>query len=165
MRISRRESANTIGAGLRRTVERSPFEFLGGGAGISIPGSRRPTCTLRWQKLSGRTSHKIVRWNLIDRRRVAPRAARSLAAVEDTVAFRASLQGNHGGLSRNVESDRRRRSHIRVFSSRQNRRARLLVERYAEKDQHVAGGGAVSRVVTRGGGPGIRTPKPTTSFC
>ncbi|MGN6642083.1 MAG: alpha-amylase family glycosyl hydrolase, partial [Verrucomicrobiota bacterium] len=80
---------------------------------------------------------KVIRWNLLDCRRITPVPPDHWLLIEDSKPFRASLHGN-GARPRNVESIPSGVGHVACFPPREHPGdASLLLERYADSDQHV----------------------------
>ena len=80
---------------------------------------------------------RVVRWAPVDARRVTLVPPGHWLLVEDSVPFRASLSFACGSVCRHVESVSAGGGHVAGFTPHTATDARLLLERYAEKDQHV----------------------------
>jgi len=84
----------------------------------------------------------VVTWAHLDHRRITPVPPGHWLLIQDTLPFRASLEFNHAEppAIHHVESIPVREGHIACFAPRPAPGdAQLLLERYAEKDQHVQG--------------------------
>ncbi len=84
----------------------------------------------------------VVTWALLDHRRITLVPPGHWLLIQDTLPFRARLEFNNAEPSaiQHVESIPVREGHIASFPPRQSPTdAKLILERYAEKDQHVQG--------------------------
>jgi predicted glycogen debranching enzyme len=123
---------------LSSAVERSPARFLAIVSQLELrPGTVDVRAALEQsEELNGLP--RVVTWTLLDRRRITPIPPRHWLLLEDTVPFRATLSRKDTPLTKNVESIPVRNSHIACFAPLDHEaEATLLLERYAENDQHV----------------------------
>ncbi len=82
---------------------------------------------------------KVIPWRLLDRRRMTPVPPGHWVLIEDEAPFRAALSRDDGTKVLNVESIAAGAKQIACFAPQPSGDARLLVERYAERDRHVEG--------------------------
>jgi predicted glycogen debranching enzyme len=164
--IGEKYSITQIGAydwrKLAELVGRSPFAFLAAIPHLDLTVAETDLIAALEKAIAQDGFPQVVRWSLIDLRRVTlvPPAHRLL--IEDTVPFRASLSMQHAGLlrrsgteaneepltaqgenqlpptTRHVQSIAVGNSHIACFSAPQfPADATLLLERYTDKDRQV----------------------------
>jgi predicted glycogen debranching enzyme len=124
---------------LARRVEASPRNFL---AAISYLDAREAADDLLEaleKTLAAVRYVPVVKWSLVDARKVTVVPPRHWLLLEDTVAFRATLELN--GRREHVESIAAGGSHHAVFGPELSPgNAILRVQRFANEDQSVEGG-------------------------
>jgi starch synthase (maltosyl-transferring) len=128
---------------LAEIVDRSPCQFL---ATLRHLDARMSAAD--WQEALSRvaglkTCPNIVRWSLLDRRRVTLVPPGHWLFVEDAAPFRASLEvrsRNGESPTQNVQSIAAGGLHVGCFAPQQDAaEATLVLERYTENDRRVAG--------------------------
>jgi predicted glycogen debranching enzyme len=123
---------------LSAAVERSPARFLAIVSQLELsPGTVDVLAALS-QTGELNALPRVVTWTSLDRQRVTPIPPRHWLLLEDTVPFRAALSIKDAQLTTNVQSIAVGNSHIACFAPLEHEvEASLLLERYAENDQHV----------------------------
>jgi len=135
-----------LGAGdwraLAQIVERSPFDFLAALPHLDLAVAKTDLLAALEKSLAQKAFPQVVRWSLIDRRRVTLVPPKHWLLIEDTVPFRAALElGGEKGEERavqRVESIAVANVQIACFAPGTfSGDAKLSLERYAETDQQV----------------------------
>ena len=130
---------------LAEMVDRSPGRFL---AAIQCLGPQSAPSDLQvaWEKVAGQGLFpNVIRWSLLDRRRVTPVPPGHWLLIEDAAPFRATLEariadrGSRNGTHPvHAESIPAANSHVACFAPRQfPADAKLFLERYDQKDPDV----------------------------
>jgi predicted glycogen debranching enzyme len=135
-------SATAIGhydwEALAGTVDRAPGQFLAAIPQLDLRLAQTDLHAALEQALRQSAFPRVVRWSLVDVRRVTLVPPGHWLLIEDSAPFRASLRGANGSLAQNAESIPARAGHIACFPPRENSTdARLLLERYDEKNPHL----------------------------
>jgi len=145
---------------LAHAVERSPFRFLAALRHLDPAVAQTDLDAALEKALEQEWFPQVVRWSVVDRRRITPVPPGHWLLIEDTVPFRATLSAN-GGLSRNAESIAVAGGHIACFPPRITPGdARLQLERYAPEDTHVEAGLRFLPALPEAPSAEIREPKP-----
>ena len=126
---------------LTEIVERSPYAFLAAIRHLDLKLAESDLLAALHQALSQNGFPQVVRWGLIDRRRVTLVPPRHWLLIEDSSPFRACLTTQNNGLPQNLESIPAGKGYVVCFQGPQSvADATLLLERYtADRDQHVEG--------------------------
>jgi starch synthase (maltosyl-transferring) len=136
---------NQLGAGdwrkLAEIVRRSPFNFLAAMRHLDLKVAERDLISALEAALRQDVFPQVVRWSLIDRRRVTLVPPGNWLLIEDNAAFRAALEmrGEKGEVrTRRVESVAVGNGHVACFAADGFvGDANLVLERYAETEQQV----------------------------
>jgi len=129
---------------LAQIVERSPFDFLAAIQHLDEDVLRVDFLAALEKALAEKSFPQVVRWSLIDRRRITPVPPGHWLLIEDAAPFRATLELPNAecrmpnGKTRavHVQSIVVGHSHIACFAPRESPAdATLSLERYAEKDE------------------------------
>jgi len=124
---------------LAEIVARSPFSFLAAIRYLDLQTA--DLCAALESALKQTAYPQVVRWNLIDRRRITLVPPRHWLLIEDTAPFRAALEvrGERGEVrARRVESVVMGNLHVACFAADgAEGDAKLTLERYTERDQQV----------------------------
>jgi predicted glycogen debranching enzyme len=138
---------NQLGAAdwrkLADMVGRSPFHFLAALPHLDLKLAETDLLAALDAALQQNAFPQVVRWNLIDRRRVTLVPPGHWLLIEDDVPFRAALlevrgEKDEGRAARRVESVAIGNLHIACFASDDIvGDADLLLERYTDKDQQI----------------------------
>ncbi|HET7623873.1 MAG TPA: amylo-alpha-1,6-glucosidase, partial [Verrucomicrobiae bacterium] len=124
--------------GLAELVEKSPFRFLAAIRHLDPSDAKTNLISALDSQSNNESYPNVIRWSLIDRRRITPVPPNHWILIEDTAPFRASLRLNGGAHPKNVESISVQAGHIACFPPGLNfGDAELLLERYAENERHV----------------------------
>ena len=149
---------------LAEIVNRSPSGFLASLANLDANFAASDIIAALEKAIEQDGFPKVIRWNLIDRRRISLVPPEHWLLIEDTTPFRAGLESNGGDAGRKsverVESVFAGNAYIACFGPRDRPGdAKLLLERYAEEDQQVE---ASIRFLAPSPDlqPDIRSPKP-----
>jgi len=120
---------------------RSPFDFLASIRYLDLKKAATDLCAALEAALKQTAFPQVVRWNLIDRKRITLVPPRHWLLIEDAKPFRAALEiGSRveGRGSRRVESVAFGNIHVACFAADGAvGDAKLTLERYAESDQLV----------------------------
>ncbi|HEY2083602.1 MAG TPA: amylo-alpha-1,6-glucosidase [Verrucomicrobiae bacterium] len=159
-----------IGAGdwrkLAEIVGRSPFNFLAALSHLDLKLAETDLLAAIESALERNGFPQVVRWNLIDRRRVTLVPPGHWLLIEDNVPFRGGLlevrgEKVEGRAARRVESVAVGNLHIACFASDGTvGDASLLLERYTEKDQEVEASIRFLAPTPDDAKPETRNPKP-----
>ena len=121
---------------LAALVERSPFDFLAAIHHLDRAILKSDLLAALEKALAEKSFPQVVRWNLVDRRRVTPVPPNHWLLLEDPAPFRASLHG--AGRTLHVASIKDGANHIASFPPTEVAgEARLTLERHAQTDPHV----------------------------
>lgn len=147
--LSEQFAVNELGAGdwrkLAELVARSPFNFLAAIPRLDAKVAAADLIVALEAALQLKAFPQVVRWGLIDQRRITPVPPGHWILIEDTAPFRAALievrgEKEEGRVARRVESVAVGSSHVAGFAPDGFvGDASLSLERYAEKDQQVEG--------------------------
>jgi glycogen debranching enzyme len=88
-------------------VERSPFTFLAAIPHLDLNIAEADLLAALEKAIEADGFPQVVRWSLIDRRRITLVPPGHRLLIEDTVPFRASLSLQHSGLSRRLVASKR----------------------------------------------------------
>ena len=137
-------SVNNLGAydwrKLAEIVERSPYAFLAAIRQLDLKRAQTDLVSALEQALSGHGFPQVVRWGLIDCRRVTLVPPQHWLLIEDESPFRARLTAKDNGLPKNMESIPAGNGHVICFRAVGSfADASLSLERYAERDRRVEG--------------------------
>jgi predicted glycogen debranching enzyme len=123
---------------LARRVENSPFDFLATIPSLDPQKSGNDFQRAFEQATGEKHFPRVVRWNLVDRRRITPVPPDHWLLIEDSAPFRARLNGGNGVAAKNVRSIPVRDGHVACFPPGGDPRdARLSLERYDESEPAV----------------------------
>ena len=124
---------------LAEIAARSPFHFLASIRYLDVKTS--DLCEALEAALKQTAFPQVVRWNLIDRKRITLVPPKHWLLIEDTTPFRAALETGsrvEGRGARRVESVAFGNTHVACFAAEDFAGdAKLTLERYAENDQQV----------------------------
>jgi starch synthase (maltosyl-transferring) len=147
--LSEEFAISELGAGdwrkLAELVRRSPFNFLAAIRRVDPKVAETDLLAALETALQQKAFPQVVRWNLIDQRRITLVPPEHWILIEDSVPFRAALgEGSgdrgEGRAARRVESVTVGSSHVACFAPNDFAGdASLALERYAEKDQRIEG--------------------------
>ena len=146
---------------LAELVERSPFDFLAAIQHLEAKLLGADLIAAVEKALAEKSFPSVVRWNLVDRRRVTPVPPDHWLLIEDASPFRAVLQfqtgPGEGPLAQHAQSIAVGQRHIACFAPQACAAdVQLTLERYSEKDRCVT---AAVRFLTAEPAPaGRRTP-------
>ena len=117
-------------------VERSPINFLA--ATSAFAASNRKTSLAEFLAAAEKNFPRVITWTLLDARRVTLVPPGHWLLLEDTAAFRATLQG--GGSATHVQSIAVGNVHIACFAPRETAaEATLSLNRHATTSQKISG--------------------------
>ena len=126
---------------LAQIVERSPCDFLAALQHLDADLLQTNLLDALEKSLAQKSFPQVVRWNLLDRRRVTPVPPNHWLMIEGDAPFRAELRTAERGArneSKHVQSIAVGNSHVACFAPREiSGDAKLFLERYAEKDPRV----------------------------
>ncbi|HXT12834.1 MAG TPA: amylo-alpha-1,6-glucosidase [Candidatus Angelobacter sp.] len=144
--LGREFAIDELGAGdwrkLAEVVARSPFRFLAAIRHLDVKAAQTDLLSAIDAAIQKDGFPQVVRWGLIDIRRMTPVPPRHWLLIEDTERFRAALEvrGEKGEVraTRRAESVVVGNGHIACFAPDEFiGDARLLLERYSERDRQV----------------------------
>jgi starch synthase (maltosyl-transferring) len=123
---------------LAEMASRSPFNFLAAIRHLDPKLAEADLCAALETALKQTPFPQVVRWSLIDQRRITLVAPEHWLLIEDTTPFRAALEATEGGIVRRVESVAMGNLHIACFAADGvTGDAKLTLERYAESERQV----------------------------
>jgi predicted glycogen debranching enzyme len=126
---------------LAEIAARSPFQFLAAIRQLDPALAETDLCAALDAALKQTVFPQVVRWSLIDRRRIALVPPQHWLLIEDSTPFRAALEirGEEGkGRARRIESVVMGNSHVACFAPDHTfGDTKLILERYADRDQQV----------------------------
>ena len=127
---------------LAEIVARSPFDFLAAIGQIDAKRAEADLCAAL--EAAPKAFPRVIRWSLIDCRRITLVPPRHWLLIEDTAPFRAALKAEAGGprsevgISRRVESVAVGKMHVACFAPGEFvGDATLSLERYTEENQQL----------------------------
>jgi starch synthase (maltosyl-transferring) len=143
--VSETFTAKQIGAydwrKLAQIVERSPSDFLAAIQYLDTTPLQTDLAAALEKALTEKSFPQVMRWGLIDRRRITPVPPKHWLLIEDTSPFRAELRTtSHGPRtnSQHIQSIVVGNSHVACFAPREDgTEAKLFLERYADSDKRV----------------------------
>jgi starch synthase (maltosyl-transferring) len=127
---------------LAQLVEQSPFNFLAAIQHLDSDLLQTDLIAAVEKSLAQKSFPQVVRWNLMDCRRITPVPPEHWLLIEDSSPFRAALEvsseKDEARTARHVQSLSIGNAHVACFAPRENGgAAKLILNRYAEKDQRV----------------------------
>jgi predicted glycogen debranching enzyme len=134
---------------LAEIAARSPFHFLAAIRYLDLNTAETDLCAALEEALKQIAFPQVVRWSLLDRKRITLVPPRHWLLIEDTTPFRAALevsgdepevgsQKSEVRVVRRIESVVMGNLHVACFAADDAvGDATLTLERYAEADQHV----------------------------
>ncbi|HWH68646.1 MAG TPA: amylo-alpha-1,6-glucosidase, partial [Candidatus Sulfotelmatobacter sp.] len=144
---------------LAQVVARSPERWLATISSLSEQPEGTDLAERLNQAVAQDTFPRVVTWNLLDRRRITPVPPQHWLLLQDTVPFRAALNGRDGSPVQNVEAIPVREHFIACFAPRPGgAEATLWLERYADQDRQVQ---AAIRFLPAEPEVTARMPRPT----
>lgn len=146
---------------LAGTVQHSPFDFLAAIRHLDAALLQADLNAALKKALAEKPFPQVVRWSLIDQRRVTPVPPGHWLLIEDAAPFRCELKIAGVGLpvvSQHVQSFAAGNSHFACFPPREiSGDAKLFLERHAGTDPHIE---AQIRFLPAGPEMGNGKPKP-----
>jgi starch synthase (maltosyl-transferring) len=138
------DSVCTVGVGdfdwrtLSQMVDASAFRFLAAVQHLDRFRAKSNLISALQNALAASAFPQVIRWNLVDRRRITPVPPDHWLLIEDKTPFRASLHAANGARPQNIESIAAADGHVACFPPRNIfGDARLYLERYTENERQV----------------------------
>ena len=127
---------------LAQLVERSPSDFLAAIHHLDVKTLKVDLLTALEKALVEKSFPQVVRWNLVDRRRITPVPPGHWLLIEDSAPFRATLevggQKSEDRIAKHAQSIVAGNSHIACFPPGEMAAdAQLTLERYSDNDPQV----------------------------
>jgi starch synthase (maltosyl-transferring) len=120
---------------LAEQVERSPEKFLAAASGFAVRESKSPLADLLRETEAGKFFPRVIKWTLLDVRRVTLVPANHWLLIEDSMPFRAELRIENA-ISVHIQSIPSGKNFIAVFPPQENfADADLALKRYAVTSQ------------------------------
>jgi predicted glycogen debranching enzyme len=140
-------------------VEQSPANVLAAASEFAARGPKISLAKLLQDAGQRKIFPRVIRWTLLDTRRVTPVPPGHWLLIQESAPFRATLQVQNGnGHAIHVQSVAVADGHIACFAPREMAAdAELVVERYATASQHIT---AAVRFLAAGPKSNIQNPKP-----
>ena len=135
-------------------VSGDPLNFLAAVAALDREAARKDLFGAL--EAAAREFPRVIRWTLLDRRRIVPVPKDHWLCLEDSAPFRATLKTKGRFAEQHVESIQVKNGFVACFAPQKNeavREAILELERYALTDEKVSGG-----ILFLGPAPGAPPP-------
>jgi starch synthase (maltosyl-transferring) len=123
---------------LAEQVERSPQDFLAAASEFAARESKPPFADLLRETEAGKIFRRVIKWTLLDVRRVTPVPANHWLLIEDSMPFRTELRIENA-IPVHIQSIPSGNNFIAVFPPQENfADASLTLERYAVTSQKIS---------------------------